>query len=61
MQNTGYFSMFLATCITYLGMSIIINHSLKGHSVAPAHPDGLPKEQGVKRAKYFHTREGSKK
>ena len=26
MQNTGYFSMFLATCITYLGMSIIINH-----------------------------------
>ena len=39
----------------------VIYNSLKGHSVAPAHPDGLPKEQGVKRAKYFHTREGSKK
>ena len=25
------------------------NNSLKGHSVAPTHPDGLPKEQGVKR------------
>ena len=25
------------------------SNSLKGHSLAPAHPDGFPKEQGVKR------------
>ena len=34
---------------TEVRRAFIRRNSLKGHSVAPAHPDGLPKEQGVKR------------